>query len=83
MLAKERLSFPKRAYRFVLHSDGNFRCFFFASRGKHANVCVAAASCCFSCVLNHTGQIKFLPKSLSLQMLDMGTLGGSGRRTNI
>lgn len=75
MLAKERLSFPKRAYHFVLHSDGNFWCLFFASRGKHANVSVAAASCCFSCVLSHAGQIKFPPNVVAFANVGHGKVG--------
>lgn len=44
MLAEESLLFPKRAYRFVLDNDGNFRhfffFFFFSFRGKHEKACL-------------------------------------------
>lgn len=74
-LARERLSFPRRAYRAVLDSDGNFRHLF--SLGGSPGSPAQAELSWFSYVLNHTGQITLPQHVAALRMWDLETLGGS------
>lgn len=83
VLAKESLLFPKRAYRFVLDSDGNFRHFFLRFEANVRTSASQAALCWFSCMLSHARQIKFPQNVVAFADVGHGNVGWERGRTNI